>query len=224
MPSRCRIWPFACALLLALPAPCAENSEWSTLDSNSQELLAPWRDGWTTLEAADRGRLLANAKHWQAMDATARAAFLRRSFDWQALAPAERARRRARYAAWRALPPDEQAHVRASAAQFAALPAAQQAQLRARFATMDADQQRAWLLGPSTGSWIEQARALFPFVPEGERDATLRMLQALPTEARAQLFALARRLPGDQRDRLRKQLLGSDPAQRQALLQQKMSQ
>jgi hypothetical protein len=164
------MWPLACALLLALQAPCADNSEWSTL------------------------------------------------------APAERARRRARYVAWRALPPDEQARVRIAAGQFAALPATQQALLRSRFTAMDADQQRAWLLGPSTGGWIEQARTLFPYVPDGERDATLRMLQALPTEARAQLFALAQRLPGDQREQLRKRMLETDPAQREALLRQRMSQ
>jgi len=224
VPCKFRIWLLACALLLALPAPGAENAEWSTLDSNTQDLLAPWRDNWATLEAADRDRLLKNAKHWQAMDATARATFLRRSSDWQALLPAERARRRARYAAWRALPPAEQARIQAAEAKFAALPAPQQALLRARFAAMDVDQQRGWLLGPSTGSWIEQARALFPYVPESERDATLRMLQSLPAETRAQLFALARRLPDDRREQLRKQMLEADPAQRDALLRQRMAQ
>ena len=224
MPSRYWIGPLLCALLFALPARCADNSEWSTLDSNTQELLAPWRDGWAALEGADRGRLLANAKRWQAMDPIARAAFLRRNSDWQALPPAERARRRARYAAWQAMRPDEQERVRAAASQFAALPAPQQALLRARFAAMDANQQSAWLLGPSTGSWIEQARALFPYVPEGERDATLRMLQSLPAVARGQLFSLARRLPGDRREQLRKQMLETDPAKRETLLRERMSQ
>jgi hypothetical protein len=50
------------------------------------------------------------------------------------------------------------------------------------------------------------------------------MLQALPAEARGQLFALARRLPDDQRERLRKQLLMTAPAQREAVLQQRMAQ
>lgn len=219
-----RMWSLACALLLALPAPCAENPDWSELDSGTRELLAPWRDNWATLAVADRTRLLANTKRWQAMDSAAHDAFGHRSADWQALSPAERARRRARYAAWRALPPDDQARIRAAAARFAALPAAQQATMRARFAMQDANRQLDWLSGPSTGEWIGQARALFAFVPDGERDATLRMLQALPADTRGQLFTLARRLPDDQRERLRKQLLATDPAQRAALLRQRMSQ
>jgi len=224
--NRFRAWScaFAFATVLALPAPCAENPDWSTLDPATQELLAPWRDAWTTLATADRTRLLANAMRWQAMDASARASFMQRSTDWQALRPTERARIRARYAAWRALPPDDQARVRAAATQFTALPAAQQASMRARFAALDANRQHDWLLGPSTGAWIEQARTAFAYVPDGERDATLRMLQALPADARTQLFALARRLPDDQRERLRKQLLGTDPARRETLLLQRMSQ
>ena len=157
------------------------------------------------------------------MDATARAGFMHRNADWQALPPLERARQRARYADWHALPANEQAKVRVAAAKFAALPTAQQSALRAQFAALDADLQRAWLLGPSTGSWIEQARRLFSYVPAGERDATLDMLRTLPADARAQLFALASKLPDDRREQLRRQLLGADPAQRPALLRQQLS-
>jgi len=218
------VWSLLCALSLALPAVCAVDADWSALDPGMQDLLAPWRDGWSTLNAESHARLLANAKHWQAMDAAARDAFQRRSSEWQALPSSERARRREHYAAWRALSPNEQSRVQAAASQFAALPAAQQAALRARYATQDANQQLDWLLGPSTGGWIEQARAMFAFVPDSERDATLRMLQQLSADERGQLFELARRLPDYQREQLRKQLLGADPAQRGALLRQKMSQ
>jgi hypothetical protein len=235
------IFPLACALSLALlpvraiasgcpafgdtHAPCAsQDADWSVLDPDTSALLVPWRDGWDTLDAVDRARLLSNARRWQTLDATARAEFLRRSAIWQALPPTERARRRARYAAWRALPSDEQTRVRAAVTQFAALPVAQQAAWRAQFAAQDADHQRAWLLGPSTGGWIDQARTLFAYVPEGDREATVRMLQALSADVREQLFTLARRLPDDQREQLRRQLLGVDPAQRAVILRQRLSQ
>lgn len=217
-------WTLLCALLPALPGVCADTTDWSSLDSGTQALLAPWSDAWSTLDTANRARIVANARHWRAMDAKAHDTFEQRSAAWQALPPNARERRRERYAAWLALPPDEQARVRSAAANFAVLPAGQQAALRARFAMQAAIQQTDWLLGPSTGSWIEQARTAFAFVPDGERDATMRMLQALPLDARAQLFELARRLPDHQRERLRKQLLGVAPAQRADVLNQRMAQ
>lgn len=207
-----------------VPAHAQNSIDWSALDARTRELLAPWSDNWQTQDAASRAQLLANAKRWQAMDATARIGFLRRISEWQALPPLERARQRARYAAWRALPINEQQQVRTAAARLSALPAEQQATLRAQFAALDADRQRAWLLGPSTGGWIEQARQLFGFVPASERDATLEMLRGLPIGAREQLFVLARNLPDDRRDLLRRQLLGADPAHRVALLGQRGSQ
>lgn len=224
MRNRRRLRSLSCALVLALLPVHAQNADWSALDAGTRDLLAPWGEGWASLDAASRARLLANAKRWQAMDGAARDAFQRRSTDWQALSPNERARRRSHYAAWAALAPAEQARVRVAAAQLAAMSAAQQAALRARYATQDADQQRAWLLGPGDGAWIGQARGFFAYVPEGEGEATLRMLQALSADARKQLLVLAQRLPDEQRERLRKQLLGVDPAQRENLLRQRLSQ
>lgn len=214
----------ACVLLLVQLTVRAQTADWSALDTSTRELLASWRANWSTLDPNSRAQLLANAKRWLAMDATARAGFMRRNVAWQALPPLERARQRARYAAWRALPADAQTQVRAAAARLAALPAAQQSALRGQFAALDADRQRAWLLGPSTGGWIEQARQLFAYVPVGEREATLDMLRTLPADARAQLFALASKMPDDRREQLRRQLLAADPAQRPALLRQRPSQ
>ena len=209
------------ALCFALLPARAQNADGAALDAGTRELLAPFADSWTKLDAGTRAKLIANAKRWQAMDETARAAFVRRNAQWLALPPTERARLRARYTAWSILPTDEQAKVRAAAGRFAALPAAQQTALRANFAALDSDRQRAWLLGPSTGGWIEQAQQLFAYVPADERDATLEMLRALSGDQRAQLFALARPLPEPRREQLRQQLLHADPAQRAAMLRAK---
>ena len=210
----------ACLLWLVQVPLHADNSDWSTLDTGTRALLATWSGSWNTLDMASRTQLLANAKRWQAMDANARNAFLQRSLAWQALPPLERARRRARYAAWHGLAPDIQSQLRVAAARFAALPTAQQTDLRARFTALDGDQQQAWLLGPSMGGWIGQARSLFAYVPEDEREATLRMLESLSPDARSALFARAAKLPNAQREQLREKLLDVDPAQREVLLQQ----
>ena len=209
-------------LMLCLSLACsttqAQDAGWSALDADTRVLLASFKDGWGRLDPGSRAQLLANARQWLAMGEAARAELIRRNARWLALPPAERARQRARYIAWRTLPTDEQAKVRAAAAKFAALPAAQQATLRAKFAVLDPDRQRAWLLGPSTGGWIAQARELFAYVPANERDATLEMLRALSADQRAQLFALARPLPEPRREQLRQQLLRADPVQRAAML------
>ena len=218
------IGALACALCLTLPAARATTPDWNALDADSHTLLAPWQDGWNGLPDSQRERLLANARRWQAMDANARADLLKRETQWQALPPSERARLRERYAAWKALPTDEQLRVRNAAYRFFAMPAPQQGALRAGFAAQETNQQADWLLGPSLGGWIEQAQALFAFVPAGDRDATLKMLQSLTTDTRNQLFTLARRLPTDQRELLRKQLVAADPSQRAALVTQRMAQ
>lgn len=216
----------ALSLLLALaPAPTlAASADWDGLDGGTRSLLAPWHDVWSTLPATDRQRLLANAARWQAMDKAQREALQQRQAQWDALPPSERARLRARYADWQQLPPDQQARVRDAAARFAALPTPQQGALRAKFAAQPVEWQLAWLLGPSVGSWLDRASDWFAFVPEGEREATLRMLQALPEDARTQLFELGRRLPALQRERLRKDLLLTPPGQRAALIAQRLAQ
>ncbi len=222
----------ATVLALAWLAGCQQHpvqssmpsADWLALDAGTRAVLAPWGDDWANLDAEGRGRLIAHARRWQAMDAASRSALLQRSAAWQALPPDQRANQRARYAAWIALTPPEQARVRAAAAQFAALPVTQQAEMRQRFSSQDADEQRAWLLGPGYGAWIGQAHALFDFVPAGERDATLRMLKSLSPDARNELLTLARRLPENGRDQLRRDLLAAEPARREVLLRQRLAQ
>ena len=114
--------------------------------------------------------------------------------------------------------------MRAAQARFIALPTPQQGALRAKFAAQPLQWQLAWLLGPSVGDWLDQASDWFTFVPEGEREPTLRMLQALPADARSQLLELGRRLPALQRERLRKDLLLTPPAQRPTLIAQRLAQ
>jgi len=216
-------------LALALAALCAAQgampagNDWAALDADTRKLLAPWQENWSALPAAERGRLVANATRWQQMDAAARKDLLKRLAAWQALPPQERARIRARYAAWKALPHDEQVRVHAAAQQFLALPAPRQGALRATFATQDAGSQEAWLQGPADGAWIGKARLAFPFVPDQERDATMRMLRDLAPDAREQLFVLAARLSGDQREKLRKDLLLQPPRERPDLIREKLS-
>lgn len=202
----------------------ADGVSWGTIEPATQSLLASLRDGWSNLSAGDRQNLLANARHWQALSKTEQQALLIRQEHWLALPPSERARQRARYAAWQKLSPDEQAQVRAAATRWAALPGPQQGALRARFSAQASEWQAAWLLGPAVGVWLDQAGTWFAYVPDGERNATLRMLEDLPADARGQLFTLSRRLGAAQREQLRKDLVAAAPARRAALIAQRMAQ
>ncbi len=189
------------------------------IDAATSALLAPWIDHWDALPAVDRERLLSNARRWQAMTAEQRAAYLQRNAAWDALPPTERTQQRERYAAWQALSMAEQARVHSAAARFTALSVAQQQQLRVRFDALDREVQQGWLLGPARGAWIAQALPLFAYVPDGQRTATLAMLETLPEPAHAALLQLARRLPQPQRDQLRHRLLATPIFARAQLLQ-----
>ena len=218
----------ALALLLfflsAPPSAIAANVGWADLDAATRTLLAPWQESWERIDVEDRQRLLANASHWQAMSEPDRAAFLGRNIAWNALPPLQRTQRRERYAAWRALMPGDQARIRAAALHFAALPAAEQQSRRMQFAALDADSQRSWLLGPTSGGWIASVLPLFAYTPDAERAPTLAMLEALPVEAHAPLLQLAQRLPEKQRETLRRDLLATAADARLRFLQQRLAQ
>jgi hypothetical protein len=211
--------------LLRQPASALAGSVgWNELDAATRSLLVPWQDGWDRISAEDRQRLLANASRWQAMSGFDRAAFLRRSAAWDALPQPERTQRRVRYSAWRALLPEDQARVRVAALRFTALPATEQQSRRMQFAALDADSQRSWLLGPTSGGWIASVLPLFAYMPDGERAPTLAMLQALPLEAHTPLLQLAQRLPEQQRETLRRDLLATAAPVRLQLLQRRLAQ
>jgi hypothetical protein len=212
------------ALCAIGPTAMAADEGWDGIDAGTRGLLSAWKDGWITISSVERERLLANARRWQAMDPAARKDLLKRSAQWQALPAAERARQRERYAAWKALGVDEQARLRAAAARFVALPVPQQGALRASFGTLAAGQQEGWLYGTATGAWIGKANDAFAYVPDHEREATLRMLQDLAPDARDQLFVLAARLPADAREHLRRDLLLLPPRQRPDLIRQRLAQ
>jgi hypothetical protein len=137
---------------------------------------------------------------------------------WDELPAAERARRRGPFAAWQALAPDERAAVAAASARLATLSPEQQQALRAGFDALSPDQRQDWWLGPDIGAGFAQLRPLFAFVPEGERTRLLALLRELSPEARADLALLARRLPANQRESLRRDLMAAPADEREALV------
>lgn len=158
--------------------------------------------------------------HWQAMSPAAQAAWQQRRIAWDALHLHEREDRRARYAAWRALDEVQRARLRAAAAEVAALPPEHQAALRTQFAVLDAMQRNGWRLGPALGADWPRLQPLFAYVPPGERDAALSLLRQLDAEQRDDLAALAQRLPPQDRDAFRRELLAVPVSQRRAWLRQ----
>lgn len=204
-------------LLLVAPA-----FGFQTLAPAQRELLAPLAAAWPGLDSETRQRLQANATHWLALDATQRTALQTRMQAWDALPPAERARRRGPYAAWQALSLSERGQVRAAAARLVALSPAQRQALRDAFETLPPDRRQDWWLGPEIGAGFAQLRPLFAFVPESERPVLLELLRSLTPAARADLALLARRLPANQRESLRRELVAASGAEREALIRQRL--
>lgn len=158
---------------------------------------------------------------WQAMSPAEQTAWQQQRIAWDALPLHEREDRRARYAAWRALDEVQRARLRAAAAEVAALPPEHQAALRTQFAVLDAMQRNGWRLGPALGADWPRLQPLFAYVPPGERDAALSLLRQLDAEQRDDVAALAQRLPPQDRDAFRRELLAVPVSQRRAWLQQR---
>lgn len=218
-PDRRRRAALLVALSVAIAVPV---SAFSALDPAQRQLLAPLEDAWPGLDAPTRARLESNAAHWQALPAAEQRALVARMQAWDALPAAERARRRSPFAAWQALTPAEKATLRTLATRVAALPEAERRVLRAGFDALPADERQDWWLGPVVGADFAGLRPLFAFLPEGERPAMLQLLRTLSPEARAGLADLARRMPANGRDALRRDLLAASPADREALIRDRL--
>ncbi len=188
------------------------------LPQAQRALLAPLAAAWPGLEPATLQRLQANAAHWLSLDPAERDALAVTMRTWDSLPAAERARRRGPFAAWESLSPDERRRVRAVAASLGGLIPAQRQALRDGYEKLPADQRQDWWLGPEIGAGFAQLRPLFAFVPEDERSTLLSLLRELSPEARVDLALLARRLPANQRESLRRDLVAAPAAEREALI------
>ncbi len=189
-----------------------------TLIPAQRQLLAPLATAWPGLDPATRQRLQQNASHWLGLGPTQRAALAQRMHDWDALPAAERARRRGAFAAWQALPLAEREQVRVADARVRALVPTQAQALRDAFETLPSDQRQDWWLGPGIGAGFAQLRPLFAFVPESERMVLLEILRGLGPAARADLALLALRLPANERESLRRELVAAPAAERETLI------
>ena len=137
---------------------------------------------------------------------------------WEALALAARARQRADYAAWLSLDEVDRARLRAAARDFAAQPADAQQALRARFAALDDMEHRGWRLGPALGAVWPRLQPMFAYVPEREREPLLALLRQLDADALDDLAALTQRIPPQERDRFRHDLVRVPAGERAAWL------
>jgi hypothetical protein len=207
---------------LALALAVFPAAAFQQLDGRQRELLAPLADAWSELDEPTRAGLRTNAAHWLGLTPDQQKALVARMHAWDASPASERARARAPFAAWQALPDDEKAQLRQLAKRVAALPEAERQVLRAAFDALPSDERQEWWLGPRLGADFAGLRPLFAFVPEGERPPLLALLRTLSPQARANLAELAKRLPADQREVLRRELVAATPADREALIRDRL--
>ena len=207
---------------LALALAVFPAAAFQQLDGRQRQLLAPLADAWADLDEPTRAGLRANAAHWLTLTPGQQRALVVRMRAWDASPAEQRAHARAPFAAWQALPDDEKAALRRLGTRVAALPEAERQVLRAAFDALPADERQEWWLGPRLGADFAGLRPLFAFVPEGERPPLLALLRTLSAQARADLAVLAQRLPAEQREALRRDLVAATPARREALIRERL--
>lgn len=115
---------------------------------------------------------------------------------------------RERQSAWLQLGEGQRQRIRDAATAFVALPADEQTRLRTEFAQTDLAEQRGWRLGPDIGAAWPQLSPLFSYVPEDERASLLAILRGMNTDELQALGRIAWRTPPEQRDALRRELIG----------------
>lgn len=171
------------------------------------------------LQPAQRERLLAQAALWAGWTRPQREAFARRAAAWEARPLFERRERREAWRAWEQLAPRERMRLREEAARVARLSPAEHEALRAGFDALDASSQRGWMLGPALGADYLRLQPLLAQVPPDEHAALLRTLRLMTPLQRADLAVLVQRTPPTARERLRRELVSTSDANRQAWLQ-----
>jgi hypothetical protein len=202
-------------LLLAIACAAVAAPAWTELAADTRLLLAPFEAHWQQLPAAHRQQLLDNAALWQQLDPPAQARLLARLREWQELPAPLRNRVRDRHAIYRALDPATRDAVQQQYHRWQAADDEQRERLLIAFQALPPDKRRALLLADDQRDLATLARQVFAYVPDGERHATLQMLESLDAGARTHLLQLARRLAPWQRETLRQELLAL-PADRRA--------
>lgn len=211
---RCGWWLMLLAGLLALVLALAlAQALPPSLQGRAEQLPPPLR-----------AQLQQRAATWEAWTPTQQRAFRQRLQEWNALPRAQRGARRESYMAWQALDSIDREQVQAARARYSTLPAEQQQALRARFAELDTNLRRGWLLGPRLGADYAALQPLLQQVPAEQRLPLLAALRDMDHVGRANLAVLVQRTPPQERDALRRELLSTAAANRDAWLRSRLEQ
>ena len=178
---------------------------------------------WPQLALPEPGATQNRQVQLSQMDAAQRARLLRQVSAWNGLPLAQRLERRARYAAWRALTPSERAQLRAGAARVATFEPDREQALRSQFEALDEVQQRAWRLGPQLGGAYQALQPLLAYAPPEQGRGLLQMLRSMPVAQHEDLAVLVQRVPPQERQSMREELLALSPAQRGPWLKQRLA-
>lgn len=205
----CRRWLLGLGLLSTMAVASA---------GQAASPLADFRALLPSLQTPQRLQLQRNAGQWAQWTPAQRSAFVDRAAAWDALPRAQRVAGRERYRAWRALPEEQRVRLQAVAAHFETLTAQQQQQLRAQFQALDRSDRRGWLLGPELGADYPGLQPLLAQVPAAEHAALLDVLRDMTSRQRDDLIVLVQRTPPQSRATLRRALVSTPAAARDAWL------
>jgi len=184
----------------------------------AQALLDDYATVLPQLQPAQRALLQQRATTWSGWTAAERADYSARVAAWDRLPPAQRGQRREHHLAWQGLPGGERAAIRDARKRYASLTAGQRQALRVTFDALDRSQRRGWLLGPVLGVDYPALQPLLAQLPAADHAPMLRVLRAMTPQQRIDLATLVQRTPPHERDELRRALLSTSAANRQAWL------
>lgn len=190
--------------------------------ASTPRALAGFETVLPLLQPPERNRLRQRADTWRRWTAAERERHAARVAAWDAMPAARRGEYRERYRAWQALPLDERARIAQARQRFLALDEAQRQALRSGFDALDGSARRGWRLGPSLGADYPRLQPLLAQVPADEHEPLLRVLRAMARQQRADLAVLVQRTPPPERAALRRELVSTAAANRDAWLWERL--
>ena len=193
------------------------NVDWSRLDSQEQQVLAPLHSQWAQLQPWQQQRLRRIVQRWQAMPAR-RTAIEQRLQRWAAMTPEQRAALGTRYEKFNQLAPEQQQDLRDTYQHFMDLPPEQRQALRQRFEKMTPGERAAFAAGAETAKASRVWQRFMAETPPADRAATRAIWLALSPLDRHALRFHVRPMSAAQRAELRTRLLAMTPEQRNAFI------
>lgn len=208
----------ASAQVISAPQARMSATDWTRLQPQEQQVLAPLHAQWEQLSPAQQQRLRRISARWQTASAPHRAAIEQRLLRWAAMTPEQRSTLGARFEKFSRLAPERKQDLRDAYQRFSALPPEQREALRQRFEKMTPGERAAFAAGAQTVQRNAGWQRFMGDTSADERAAVSAMWLELKPSDRHALRRHVRSMSAAERAQLRTRLLAMTPEQRTAFV------